>query len=86
MGYATVGRIGFEGRYDYAAIGTSVILASRLSAVAKAGEILISQRVMAVVDDWVDAGEVTGLELKGLSSVTTAYAVQACRADSPRSW
>ncbi|HEX5721635.1 MAG TPA: adenylate/guanylate cyclase domain-containing protein, partial [Acidimicrobiia bacterium] len=86
VGYATVGRIGFEGRYDYAAIGTSVILASRLSAVAKAGEILISQRVMAVVDDWVDAGEVTGLELKGLSSVTTAYAVQACRADSPRSW
>ena len=88
-GYATVGRIGFESRYDYAAIGPSVILAYRLSAVAKAGEILISQRVilisqrvMAELDDWVDAGEITGLELKGLSSITTAYAVRACRAES----
>lgn len=78
-GYATVGRIGFEGRYDYAAIGTSVILASRLSSAAKAAEILISQRVMAVVEDSVEADAVADLQLKGFSTATAAYAVRSCR-------
>jgi len=78
-GYATVGRIGFEGRYDYGAIGTSVILASRLSSAAKAGQILVSQRVMAVVDDEVESEVVPDLELKGFSTATTAYAVLSCR-------
>jgi adenylate cyclase len=82
-GYATIGRIGFEGRYDYGAIGTSVILASRLSSAAKAGQILIGQRVMAAVEDRVEAEVVPGLELKGFSSATTAYAVRSCRAASP---
>jgi len=81
-GYATVGRIGFEGRYDYAAIGTSVILASRLSSAAKAAEILISQRVMAIVEDSVEADPVADLELKGFSTATAAYAVRSCRARS----
>jgi class 3 adenylate cyclase len=81
-GYATVGRIGFEGRYDYAAIGTSVILASRLSSAAKADEILISQRVMAIVEDSVEADAVADLGLKGFSTATTAYAVRSCRARS----
>ncbi|HEY3384039.1 MAG TPA: adenylate/guanylate cyclase domain-containing protein [Vicinamibacterales bacterium] len=79
-GYATVGRIGFEGRYDYAAIGTSVILASRLSSAAKAAEILISQRVMATVENWVEADAVADLELKGFSTAIAAYAVRSCRA------
>lgn len=82
-GYATVGRIGFEGRYDYAAIGTSVILASRLSSAAKAAEILISQRVMAEVEDWVDIDGAADLELKGFSAAMTAYAVRSCRATDP---
>jgi adenylate cyclase len=77
-GYATVGRIGFEGRYDYGAIGTSVILASRLSSAAKAGQILISQRVMAAVEDSVETDEVPDLELKGFSSQITAFAVRTC--------
>lgn len=77
-GYATVGRIGFEGRYDYGAVGTSVILASRLSSAARAGQILVSQRVMAAVEDLVEADAVPDLELKGFSSLTTAYAVRAC--------
>ena len=77
-GYATVGRIGFEGRYDYGAVGTSVILASRLSSAAKAGQILISQRVMAAVEDRVESDVVPDLELKGFSSVTTAFAVRTC--------
>ena len=79
-GYATVGRIGFEGRYDYAAIGTSVILASRLSSAAKAGQVLISQRVMASVEGAVRVDEVPGLELKGFSTATTAFDVRSCDA------
>lgn len=77
-GYATMGRIGFEGRYDYGAVGTSVILASRLSSAARAGQILISQRVMAVVEDMVETDTVHGLELKGFSSAITADAVRTC--------
>jgi adenylate cyclase len=77
-GYATVGRIGFEGRYDYGAVGTSVILASRLSSAAKADQVLISQRVMASVDAAVVAEEVPGLELKGFSTATTAFDVRSC--------
>lgn len=78
-GYATLGRIGFEGRYDYAAIGNSVILASRLSGAATAGQILVSQRVIAAVEDAVEADPVEGLELKGFSQAMTAYAVQGLR-------
>ena len=78
-GYATVGRIGFEGRYDYGAVGNSVILASRLSSAAIAGQILISQRVMAAVEGAIEAEEVAGLELKGFSTATTAHAVRSCR-------
>jgi len=82
-GYATVGRIGFEGRYDYGAVGTCVILASRLSSAAKADQILISQRVMAVVEDAVESAPVPDLDLKGFSSATTAYAVRRVRDGSP---
>ena len=56
-GYATLGRIGFEGRYDYAAIGNAVILASRLSTEAKAGQILLGQRTYAAVEGAFDGGE-----------------------------
>jgi adenylate cyclase len=78
-GFATLGRIGFEGRYDYAAIGNAVILASRLSSAAVAGQILVSQRVHAVIEEAVDAEPVTGLELKGFSHAQTAYAVASVR-------
>lgn len=81
-GYATIGRIGFEGRYDYGAVGTSVILASRLSSAATAGQVLISQRVMARVEDAIVAEAVPDLALKGFSAMTTAFAVLECR-DGP---
>lgn len=76
-GYATIGRIGFEGRYDYGAVGTSVILASRLSSAARAGEILISQRVMAAVEDAIEVEEGREVELKGFSTATSAYPVRS---------
>jgi class 3 adenylate cyclase/putative methionine-R-sulfoxide reductase with GAF domain len=78
-GFATLGRIGFEGRYDYAAIGNSVILASRLSGAAAAGQILVSQRVFASIEDAVEAEAVPDLELKGFSHAMTAYAVASVR-------
>jgi adenylate cyclase len=76
-GYATLGRIGFEGRYDYAAIGNVVILASRLSDAAAPGEILVSQRVHAAVGDRAVAEAVQELQLKGFSRPVYAFRVVA---------
>jgi class 3 adenylate cyclase len=78
-GYATLGRIGFEGRYEYGAIGNVVILASRLSDVARPGEILLSQRTHAAVEDWVVAEPVPELQLKGLSRPVVAMRATAVR-------
>jgi class 3 adenylate cyclase len=75
QGYATLGRIGFEGRFDYAAIGTVTNLASRLCDEAGAGQILISQRVYAEVEKLVEAESVGELSLKGLHRPFTAYNV-----------
>ena len=61
-GYATLGRIGFEGRFDYAAIGSVVNLTARLCAEAGDGVILLSPRAHARLADSVmvtDVGEVT---------------------------
>jgi adenylate cyclase len=74
-GYATLGRIGFEGRYDYGALGPVTNLASRLSTRAAAGQILIGQRVFAAVEPAVDAASVGELELKGFGRPIPAYEV-----------
>ncbi len=74
-GYATLGRIGFEGRYDYGAIGTVVILASRLSDAAEADEILVSQRIRAVLDDEIECESAGVLQLKGFSRPVPAFKV-----------
>ena len=66
-GYATLGRIGFEGRYDYGMVGTAVITASRLSSAALAGQILLSPRSHARVEDLVEVEPVGELQLKGFS-------------------
>jgi adenylate cyclase len=66
-GYATLGRIGFEGRYDYGAIGNVVILASRLSSQAAENQILLSQRAHAMVERLVDVESVGDLTLKGFT-------------------
>jgi class 3 adenylate cyclase len=78
-GYATLGRIGFEGRYDYGALGPVTNLASRLSTHAEAGQILISQRVFAVVEDAVEAQPVGEIQLKGFGRPVAAYEVRALR-------
>ena len=66
QGYATIGAIGFEGRWDYGAIGTVTNLAARLCGEAKGGQILVSSRVASAVENLVDAEEVGALTLKGL--------------------
>lgn len=71
-GYATLGRIGFEGRYDYGAIGTVVNLASRLSDAVGPGEILLSQRTHAAVEDHVATEGMQELQLKGFSRPVVA--------------
>jgi class 3 adenylate cyclase len=73
VGFATLGRIGFEGRHDYAAIGAVVILASRLSAKALDGQILLSQAAFAAVEDQVRVESAGELELKGFSRPMPAY-------------
>jgi adenylate cyclase len=75
QGYATLGMIGFEGRVDYAAIGPATNLASRLCDQAQAGQILISQRVFAVLEDLVDVTPVGDLALKGLRDPVPAFNV-----------
>ena len=75
QGFATLGRVGFEGRFDYAAIGTVTNLAARLCDVASAGQMLVSQRVHAAVEDLVVSTEVKELQLKGFSRPITAYSI-----------
>jgi len=75
QGYATLGKIGFEGRFDYAAIGTVTNLASRLCDKAQAGQILISQRVYSAVEELVDVEPMDALVLKGLHQPVRAYNV-----------
>jgi len=79
VGYATLGRIGFDGRFDYGAIGNAVILASRLSSEAKGGQILLSQRAYAAVEEIVEATSVGELALKGFSRPVPAVDVIALR-------
>jgi adenylate cyclase len=81
QGYATLGRIGFEGRFDYAAIGPVANMASRLCDEATDGEILISQRVLTVVEDLVEAERVGDLTLKGFVRPVTSYRVLRLRED-----
>jgi GAF domain-containing protein len=65
-GYATLGTIGFEGRFDYAAIGTVSNVASRLCDEAKPGQILISPRVLLAVENAVTVEKAGEFELKGI--------------------
>ena len=80
-GYATLGRIGFEGRYDYGALGPVTNLASRLSTSAAPGQILIGQRVFGAVEETIHAAPVGQLDLKGFGRSISAYEVRGLRSD-----
>jgi class 3 adenylate cyclase len=81
MGYATLGTIGFEGRLDYGAIGTVTNLASRLCSEAQDGQILIDQRVFAMVEDLAEVESLGQLQLKGFRRPMPAYNVLALNDD-----
>ena len=76
-GFATLGTIGFEGRFDYAAIGTVSNVASRLCDEAKPGQILISPRVLMAVEDEVTTEPVGEFALKGIRRPMVAHNVLA---------
>jgi adenylate cyclase len=75
QGHATLGRVGYEGRFDYTAIGTVTNLAARLCAQAAPGQILISQRVYAAAEDLVTAEPVGEVELRGIARPARVYNV-----------
>jgi class 3 adenylate cyclase len=74
-GFATLGTIGFEGRFDYAAIGTVSNVASRLCDETKPGQILISPRVLMAVEDAVTVEPVGEFALKGIRRPLATYNV-----------
>jgi DNA-binding response OmpR family regulator len=77
FGYATCGEVGFESRYDYAAIGSVTNLASRLSDEATAGQILISQRLYAEIEDALEVESAGEFTLKGFRRPVAAFNVIA---------
>jgi adenylate cyclase len=79
-GFATLGTIGFEGRFDYAAIGTVSNVASRLCDEAKPGQILISPRVLMAVEKNITVEPVGDFVLKGIRRPLTASNVLGAKA------
>ncbi len=75
VGFASLGRIGFEGRFDYGAVGNVVILASRLSDAAAPADILISQRLNAFVEERIKTEASPQLTLKGFSRPVPVFRV-----------
>jgi class 3 adenylate cyclase len=73
QGYATIGAIGFEGRWDYGAIGTVTNLAARLCGEAKGGQILLSSRVAGALEDRLELEEMGTLALKGFLKPVPTY-------------
>jgi adenylate cyclase len=78
-GYATLGRIGFEGRYDYSAIGTVVNLAARLCAEARGGQILVDGKVQMAVETLSDIEPLGELVLKGMQRPVPAFNILGMR-------
>jgi len=80
QGYATLGRIGFEGRFDYAAIGTVTNVAARLCSEARDGQILVTQRIASEVEDFTTATSLGDFHLKGLSRPIPIYNIEGLKA------
>ena len=80
LGYATIGTIGFEGRFEYGAVGSVLNMASRLSDEAGPGQILMSARALASAEDLVDAERIPDLKLKGFAKPVMAFSVKRMKA------
>jgi adenylate cyclase len=75
LGHATCGEVGFEGRSDYAAIGSVTNLASRLADEAAGGQVLIAQRLYAEVENEVEVEPAGEFVLKGFRRAVAAFNV-----------
>jgi adenylate cyclase len=82
-GYATLGRVGFEGRFDYRATGSVVNLAARLCSQARGGQILLSPRAFANITGLAETEPVGPLQLKGFHDPVQAYNVTSLRQEIP---
>ena len=80
FGYATLGMVGFEGRYDYMANGSVVVMAARLCSEAKAGQIVVSQRVVGALNDEANVEPLGEWTLKGFPRPVAAYNVVELKA------
>jgi adenylate cyclase len=80
-GLATIGRVGFEGRLDYAAIGTVSNLSARLCQEARDGQILVSERVHAEIESLVEATPVGPVPLRGFAKPVVIFDVRRLRAE-----
>jgi adenylate cyclase len=79
LGYATLGVVGFEGRYDYIANGSVVVVASRLCGEAAAGQIVVSQRVVGALETVIEVEPLGELAVKGLARPVAAFSVLGLR-------
>jgi class 3 adenylate cyclase len=79
QGYATIGAIGFEGHWDYGAIGAVTNLASRLCSEARPGQILISPRVLMAIGDVAETESIGPLTLKGFHRPIATYNVHGLK-------
>jgi class 3 adenylate cyclase len=82
-GYATLGRVSSEGRFDYTAIGRVVNLAARLCGEAKSGQILVDGKVHSAVESFAEIEAIGELELKGFHRPVSAFDVRGVRATLP---
>jgi class 3 adenylate cyclase len=80
QGYATLGRIGFAGRSDYAAVGSVVNLAARLCGEAASGQIVIDRKVLVAIEPIAETAAVGSLTLKGFLRPVPAFNVVSLRA------
>jgi adenylate cyclase len=83
QGYATIGAIGFEGRWDYGAVGTVTNLAARLCGEARPGQILVARRVLGAVESLVVSEPIGDLALKGFLKPVPAFNVIGLK-EAPR--
>ena len=75
QGFATLGRIGFEGRFDYAAIGSVTNLAARLCGAAEPWQVLASQRVFHAAEPVADGKQIGELDLRGFSRPARVFEI-----------
>ncbi|MCW5718120.1 MAG: response regulator [Bauldia sp.] len=78
-GFATLGKIGFGDRFDYAAIGTVTNLAARLSTQAEAGQVLASARVAEAIAAEIETRALGEVDLKGFARPVPVFELPQAR-------